>query len=122
MDRRARLFVALAVLAGCARTSLPDAPSGEPYVRGPVESFTHHATASRLLVRPGPGSPDACGIAATVDARTRYLQRGPSGEPRAIPRSSVGVGDTVEVYVTGAIAESCPAQAYAAVVVLVARP
>ncbi len=118
MHRLATL-AALAVLGGCTRTPVADAPSGEPYVRGPVESFTHHATASRLVVRAGPGSREPCGIAATVDARTRYLVREPSGEPRAIPRSSVAVGDTVEVYVAGAIAESCPVQGYAAAVVRV---
>ena len=121
MARFWKPLIALA-LAACARASAPGVPGGEPYVRGPVESFTHHATASSLLVRPGPGSREACGIAATVDARTRYLQRGPSGALAAIARSAVGVGDTVEVYVEGPVAESCPVQAYAPAVVLVARP
>ena len=122
MDRLSKRPAALAllVLAACARASVPNPAAGEPYVRGPVESFTHHATASRLLVRGGPGSRESCGIAATVDARTRYLRRAPSGELRAASRAEVGVGDTVEVYVQGPVAESCPPQAYAAAVVLAA--
>lgn len=124
MGRSSKPWAALAfvVLAACAGASGPDPLSGEPYVRGPVESFTHHATASLLLVRAGPGSRESCGIAATVDARTRYLQRALSGGLRAASRAEVGVGDTVEVYVRGAIAESCPSQAYAAVVVRAAHP
>lgn len=114
--------LAFAVVAACARASGPAPLGGDPYVRGPVESFTHRATASLLRVRAGPGSRESCGIAATVDARTRYLQRAPSGGLRAASRALVGVGDTVEVYVRGPVAESCPPQAYAAAVVLAARP
>jgi hypothetical protein len=87
-----------------------------------VEAFTHSATASNLLVRGGPGSRDSCGISATVDARTRYYQSDGSGELRTIPRSAVAVGDTVEVFVEGPVAESCPPQAYGSAVVRVARP
>lgn len=115
-------LLALAITAACARTSMLGAPPGEPYARGPVEVFTHRATASNLLVRGGPGSRESCGISATVDARTRYFQRDGSGELRAIARSAVAVGDTVEVYVEGPIAESCPPQGYASAVVRVTRP
>ncbi|HLL84301.1 MAG TPA: hypothetical protein VK420_16680 [Longimicrobium sp.] len=114
--------LALTAAAACARTATLSAPSGAPYARGPVEAFTHRATASNLLVRGGPGSPEACGISATVDARTRYYQREGSGELRGIPRSAVTVGDTVEVYVEGPVAESCPPQGYGAAVIRVARP
>jgi hypothetical protein len=119
INRFATLFAVL-VLAACARPPVSGAPSGEPYVRGPVASFTHSATASSLSVRAGPGSREPCGISATVDARTRYLERGPSGALRPIERSAVSVGDTVEVYVEGPVAESCPVQAYARAVVRVA--
>ena len=111
-----------AVLPACAGASGPREPAGEPYVVGPVESFTHHATASRLLVRAGPGSREPCGISATVDAETRYQRRSPSGALRAVSRAEVDVGDTVEVYVEGPVAESCPVQGYAALVVLLADP
>lgn len=114
--------LALAAVAGCARTSALGAPSGEPYARGPVEAFTHRATASNLLVRGAPWSRESCGISATVDARTRYYRKDGPGELRTIPRSAVAVGDTVEVYVAGPVAESCPPQGYASAVVLVSRP
>jgi hypothetical protein len=121
MNRLATLSAAL-VLAACARAPVSGAPDGEPYVRGPVASFTHSATASNLSVRAGPGSREQCGISATVDARTRYLERGRSGALRSIERAAVAVGDTVEVYVDGPVAESCPVQAYAGAVVRVAGP
>lgn len=114
--------LAITAAAACARTSALGTPAGAPYARGPVEAFTHRATASNLLVRGGPGSRESCGISATVDGRTRYFQQDGSGELRTIPRSEVAVGDTVEVYVKGPIAESCPPQAYAPAVVRVARP
>jgi hypothetical protein len=114
--------LALGVVAACARTTVLGAPAGEPYARGPVEAFTHRATASNLLVRGAPGSRESCGISATVDARTRYHQKDGSGELRTIARSAVAVGDTVEVYVEGPIAESCPTQGYASAVVRVMRP
>lgn len=122
MMGRLSLVCAAFTLAACARAGVGRQPSGEPYARGAVESFTHRATASNLLVRAGPGSREACGISATVDARTRFLRRAPSGALGEITRAEVGVGDTVEVYVTGPVAESCPPLGYAAAVVLVARP
>ena len=98
-----------------------EAVAGQPFVRGPVETITHHATASSLLVRGGPGSQEPCGIAATVDARTRYLQRDTSGLLRRLDRSTISAGDTVEVYVDGPVADSCPVQGYGAILVRVAR-
>ncbi|HEY0154008.1 MAG TPA: hypothetical protein VGB92_18490 [Longimicrobium sp.] len=119
---RLAALLALAAAAACARASQLEAPAGAPYARGPVETFTHRATASNLLVRGGPGSREPCGISATVDARTRYYQKQASGELRSIPRSAVVVGDTVEVYVEGFVAESCPPQGYGSAVVRVTRP
>ncbi|HEX8672744.1 MAG TPA: hypothetical protein VF710_12690 [Longimicrobium sp.] len=115
-------MLALTAAAACARTSTLGGPSGAPYARGPVEAFTHSATASNLLVRGGPGSRESCGISATVDARTRYYQKQASGELHPVPRSAVAVGDTVEVYVEGPVAESCPPQGYGSAVVRVTRP
>jgi hypothetical protein len=118
----ALLAVMLALALGCAGPPAPLVPAGEPYVRGPVESVPHHATASNLLVRAGPGSREACGISARVDSRTRYLRRDSTGEVRAWAMADLDVGDTVEVYVEGPVAESCPVQGYAAVVVLAGTP
>jgi hypothetical protein len=111
----------LLLLAGCASRPPAD-PIGEPYVRGPVESITHHATASGLLVRGGPDSREPCGISATTDSRTGFFERLPDRELRRATISEIQIGDTVEVYVTGPVAESCPVQGYASTVVLVARP
>lgn len=116
------LALACAAPAACSRAAVLDPVPGDAYVRGPVEPFTHRATASRLLVRAGPGSRESCGIAATVDRRTRYLRREPSGTLQRVDRAAVSVGDTVEVHVDGAVAESCPVQAHASVIVLVANP
>lgn len=114
--------LALTALSACTRTATLGAPAGAPYARGPVEAFTHRATTSNLLVRGGPGSRETCGISATVDTRTRYFQKDETGDLRTIPRSAVAVGDTVEVYVKGLIAESCPPQGYGSSVVRVSRP
>jgi hypothetical protein len=110
----------LGALAACARPAAVPAPTGEPYLTGRVESFSHHATASRLLVQPL--NEGACGIAATVDARTRHLHRAPSGELRAGSRAEVREGDTIAVFVDGPVMRSCPAQGYASAVILDARP
>ena len=118
MMRRSVVLV-LGVLAACSRTAAVEAPPGDPYVRGPVESITHHATASSYLVGPGPGATGSCGIAATADARTRYLSRA-GGSFRAAERADIAVGDTVDVYVDGPVALSCPPQGRASAIVLVA--
>jgi hypothetical protein len=108
--------------AACASATGVSPPSGEPYVRGPVESITHHATASNLLVRAGPGSREMCGISATVDRRTSYLERSREGVLRRAAMSAVEPGDTVEVYVSGPVAESCPVQGYASAIIRLTQP
>lgn len=111
----------IAPLLGCTATSTTQEMDGEPYVRGPIVSITHHAGRSRLRVEGGPGSREPCGIVATVDAETRYLARTPAGTLGPGSLAGLSEGDTVEVYVTGPVAESCPVQAHADAVVLVAR-
>ncbi|HEX2091125.1 MAG TPA: alpha/beta fold hydrolase [Longimicrobiaceae bacterium] len=118
-----RLAVAASLAAACAGavSQAPQAPpAGSLYVRGPVESITHRATATGILVQPTPGSGQSCGIQATADAQTRYLRRTGGGELRWAALSDVRVGDTVEVYVEGPVARSCPAQGRASAIVLVA--
>lgn len=115
--RAGLLVLGLALLAACSGRSRLEEPLGAPYVRGAVETVTHHATGSGLLVRAGPGSREPCGIAARMDAATRVLQRSPSGVLRRIAASEIAVGDTVEIYVDGPVAESCPVQGHAAAVV-----
>jgi hypothetical protein len=103
---------------GCGAMAGPAEPDGEPIVRGPVESITHHATGSGILVRAGPGSRDSCGIATTADGDTRFLRRGADGRVAGASLAEVAVGDTVEVYVTGPVAESCPLQGRASTILL----
>ncbi len=117
-----RSVLLVALLTTACVTRPPVDPVGEPYVRGPVESITHRATASGLLVRAGPGSPEPCGISATTDERTGYFRRAADGGLRPLTLGELQIGDTVEVYVTGPVAESCPVQGFASTVVLTSRP
>ena len=94
---------------------------GEPLVRGEVESVEHRATASGILVRALPGSREMCGIAATADSVTRYYRRASSGGLSAAAAGDLTVGDTVEVFVEGPVAESCPVQGRAAAIVIETR-
>ena len=82
--------------------------------------MTHRATASGLVVRPEAGASDPCGIAATVDGGTVYFRRAaPGGDLSPSALAEISVGDTVEVYVSGPVAESCPVQGRAATIVVV---
>jgi hypothetical protein len=119
-DAAVLLALAAVLLAACSGASMPRAPAAEPYIRGPLESLTHHATASGLLVRSAPGTGDSCGIMATVDASTRYLARTRSGALRNSSLAELSEGDTVELYVRGPVMLSCPAQGKVSTVVLIA--
>lgn len=107
-----------ALLAACSGAAMLETPRGEPYAVGTLDSITHRQATSLLLVRALPGSPEPCGIAATVNRETTYLRRDPAGAQRRIALADLTLGDTVEVYVYGAVAESCPPQGYANVVIL----
>ncbi|MEX2570880.1 MAG: hypothetical protein WD737_06210 [Gemmatimonadota bacterium] len=114
------LFILLAaVLASCGSSRALVAPGSDPYVIGPIESISHGAAASGLLVQAGPGSIEMCGIAATVDSRTRYLRRSEGDDLMPSALAELEVGDTVAVHVTGPVAESCPVQGYASTIVLI---
>ena len=118
--RRITLFAATAalLLGACSGDPLTRPPATAPLVIGPVVSVDHRATASGVLVEAGPGSQEPCGIQATIDADTRVLRR---VQGRLVPadRGAVAPGVTVEVYVSGPVAESCPVQGYAERLVLV---
>jgi hypothetical protein len=119
MDLRDVLPIAIlgGTLVGCAATSSVEPPEGEPYVLGAVASIEHRATGSGIRVEAAPDSREPCGIAARADASTRYLRRTSTGTLVQAAIADLAVGDSVEVYVTGPIAESCPVQGYAAVIV-----
>lgn len=101
----------------CRGPAPSDAPRGEPLVVGPVESLAGGVPATGVLVRAAPGSREMCGISARLDDGTRYFRRDHGGALRAAALADLGVGDTVEVYVDGPVAESCPVQGRAAAIV-----
>ena len=119
--RAARRAAASLILSACAGAGF-EPPPGPPYVRGPVASVTEVGGVTRLFVRAGPGSREACGIVATATTRTRLSRRSSAGAlvGRATLRD-VAVGDTVEVYPGPYIAESCPVQGEAVALVLLPR-
>jgi len=108
--------VAVALLAACggdgdegARTDPPDRPVDSA---GPVSQVT--PASLRVEEATGVVGP----LAARVDEDTAVVRRrGDRHEPADL--GEVRVGDTVEVWVDGPVAESSPAQAHAAFVVLV---
>ena len=71
-----------------------------------------------MLVQPAPGSQESCGLRALVTARTPVRRRSDDGATSRAALGDVRVGDTVEVYVAGPVALSCPAQAEASALVL----
>lgn len=102
-----------AVLAACGTTVVePD----EPVVRGPIASIQSAADVVRIRVEALPNGGDPCGIVATLDHRTRILVPADGGGRRSGSLADLGVGDTVAVYVRGAVAESCPLQGLASTV------
>lgn len=112
--RPSALLVLLAALlvAGCGPTVVEP---GEPVVRGPIVSIQPATDAPRLQVDALPGGGDPCGIVATLDARTRILVP-EQGGVRVGSLADLQVGDTVEVFVRGAVAESCPLQGLASII------
>ena len=115
--------VAVAVLAACGGDGdeevRTDPPAAEPAPpdrpadsTGPVSDVTPASV--RIDEATGVVGP----IAARVDRSTVVVRRVGAGYDMA-DVADVRVGDTVEVWVDGPVAESSPAQAHAAYVVLV---
>ncbi|KAF0209449.1 MAG: DUF3221 domain-containing protein [Actinomycetota bacterium] len=104
------------LLSGC----LPGPPSAEPSIRGTITSLT-----------PGDGNLGAIMVEGTAGAGTSYdkasvnvtgttkvLLRGADGYGR-LTYAELKVGDAVEVWFTGAVAESYPVQATGGTIVVV---
>ena len=92
-------------------------PVGDLLLTGVVAEVRHSASASGVLVDAETG--DACGIQATADAETRVFRRAASGALTTLPNAgAIGVGDRVEVYVDGPVAESCALQGRASSLVV----
>jgi hypothetical protein len=101
------------LLAACGVTIIdPD----EPVTQGPIVSIQGAADAHRIHVEALPGTGDPCGIVATVDGRTRILVPAGGTGFRTGSMADLAVGDTVAVYVRGAVAESCPLQGLASTI------
>ena len=104
-----RLAVA-GLLSACSGSAELEPPSDTPFVQGPVAKIAPAQDGAVLLVHAGPGSREPCGIAATVNSRTRVLQRSAAnGALRRADLRNIRVGDMVEVYVDR-VADSCPTQ------------
>jgi len=103
----------LVLLAACGVTIIdPD----EPVVQGPIVSIQGAADAHRIRVEALPGAGDPCGIVATVDGGTRIVIPAAGAGFRTGSMADLAVGDTVAVYVRGAVAESCPLQGVASTI------
>jgi hypothetical protein len=107
------------LLAGCGGRSSTSVE--RPLVVGSIESVIHRATQSGIRVTGGPGSSEPCGIVATVDADTEVVARTGDGQTRVLTPGDLDGGDTVEVYVDGPVAESCPVQGRASRIVRLSR-
>ncbi len=114
--------LALCLMFSACSSPRPAEPSGDPYVRGAVETISTEAAAATIFVRAGPGSREPCGIFATTDSRTSYFRRDSAGDRIPATLSALQLGDTVEVFVTGPVMESCPVQGYASMIVVLAGP
>jgi len=106
-------LLVLMLTSACGVTLIdPD----EPVVRGPIVSIQGAADAHRIQVDALPGMGDPCGIVATVDGGTRILVPADGAGFRTGSMADLAVGDTVAVYVRGAVADSCPLQGLAATI------
>jgi hypothetical protein len=107
----------LALVATACASPRPHEAAGDPYVRGPVETISTDGPSATIFVRAGVGSREPCGIVATIDSQTCFFRRDPGGALVPGALSDLQRGDTVEVFVTGPVRESCPVQGYASAIV-----
>ncbi|TDB37966.1 MAG: DUF3221 domain-containing protein [Actinobacteria bacterium] len=115
---RRRIITVVAVVSAALLVSacflMPSPPDTEPSIRGTITSITLDASGlGSVLVEAAPGEGLAYDKAsvAIVD-KTRVLLKGTDGWGR-FSASDLKKGDTVEVWFTGAVAESYPVQATA---------
>ena len=113
------LALALLLLAGaCALTPRP--PAEDASIRGVITSAIPgtEGVVSVLIESPGPALFDYDKASVRVDTDTRVLRE---TDVDAYARASAGdlvAGMTVDAWFTGAVAESYPVQATAAVIVI----
>jgi hypothetical protein len=107
MSLHSVLAFAIALAACASPTDLPDTP---PTIDGPVITVA----GTSVHIRP---ASDSCGIVFSIDNDTRILES-VNDEIVEADRSDITVGRRAKVWTFGPIAESCPAQAEADVVLL----
>ena len=109
MSPRNAAAVMLAVAGACASpTDLPDRAPDETGVVVSASGTSVHIKAESV----------ECGIVFRLDDDTRVLVAREDGTIAEAERSDVIVGRGAQGWAAGAIAESCPAQAVAAVILL----
>ena len=105
MTRIVVCHVLVLALAGCGGAGSP--PDREPEYAGVLDARDREG---RFLVR---AEGDGCGIWLTPEERADVYRRNAAGELAEIGWDELRRGDDVEVWISGGIAESCPAQAAA---------
>lgn len=117
---RAAVFLSLAaaVILGVAACT-PSVPDEDPSIRGTVTVRTPSSDGGQLLVEAGSGSRfeyDKASVRITKD--TPILRSAGAGSYKKATFDDLTEGTTVDVWFTGAVAESYPVQATAAVVLI----
>ena len=117
------LLLAAAALACGSPTLLPDRAADITGVVTNIQpgNTPDRPTAVRIEANPAEesGSPKMV-LAVTRD--TRVLDRRSGGEPRAIEKDALRVGDRVEAWVTGPVQESYPSRGTAETIVVLGDP
>ena len=109
MSPRNAAAVVLALAAACvSATDLPDRPPSEDGFVISVSPTTVHIRAAS----------DQCGIIFSVDDDTRILLKRENGTIIEVTLAIVTAGRRAQGWASGPIAESCPAQAGAAVIMI----
>lgn len=119
--RRRVAIVVLAVLAvtaliaGCAAAP----PDEDPSIRGTITALEPAGAGASLLVESGPDPAYEYDRASVrVDGDTRCFFMTSDGDIEAATLSDLALGQQVDVWFTGAVAESYPVQATAGSIVI----
>ena len=117
------LLLAVAAVACISPTPLPDRPADITGVVTNIQPGDTPERPSAVRIEANPaeesGSPK---MVLAVTRETRVLDRRSGGEPRAIGKDALRVGDRVEAWVTGPVQESYPSRATAEAIVVLGDP
>ena len=113
------LLLAVTALSCASATRLPDRPADLAGVVTNIQPGDSPERPSAVRIEANPdeasGSPK---MVLAVTRETRVLDRRSGGEPRAIAKDALRVGDRVEAWVTGPVQESYPSRATAEAIVV----